>query len=115
MKFYVSITVHQSDGANPDYRQLHALLQDSGFVQRGLDGHRTTEPTSGLYLREDSVLSQEDIEFDLRLALMAFRHRCSFEVTPAMTNAAPAKRHGSGMFAHRFTTAVLDSSYGTLQ
>ena len=115
MKFYVSITVHQTDGVTPDYRQLHTLLQDAGFAQRGLDGHRTTEPTSGLYLREDSVLGQEDIEFDLRLALMAFRHRCSFEITPAMSDGASAKRQATGMFARRFTTAVLDSSYGTLQ
>lgn len=80
MKFYVSIVVHQNDSTQPDYQLLHSLLTEAGFLQRGLDGTLTQRPTSGLYQREDSVLSRSDIEFDLQVVFGSFPHRCSFEL-----------------------------------
>ena len=83
MKFYVSIVVHQDDSVTPDYGRLHAMLMDAGFVQRALDGTLTHQPTSGLYLREDTVLGRADVEFDLRFVLDSFPHRCSFHLDQA--------------------------------
>ncbi len=78
MKFIADVIVHQNDSVAPDYLHLHNLLAEAGFLQRALDGTRTQQPSSCLYMREETVLKRSDVEFDLRFVLDNFPCRCSF-------------------------------------